>query len=119
MVVEGSVRTGQQVVAEGTSLVVLGHVHSGAEVSADGDIHIYGKLTGRALAGLSGHVRAKIFAGRFNAELVAIGEVFTTCDVGEGGGEGEEGGVRGVVGGPASVSLEEKTGQLLFRTFKV
>lgn len=119
MVVQGSVRTGQQVVAEGTSLVVLGHVHSGAEVSADGDIHIYGKLTGRALAGLSGDVRAKIFAGRFNAELVAIGEVFTTCDVGEGGGEGEEGGVRGVVGGPASVSLEEKTGKLVFGTFKV
>lgn len=52
-VVQGSVRTGQQVVAEGASLVILGHVNSGAEVSADGDIHVYGKLTGRALAGLS------------------------------------------------------------------
>lgn len=45
-VVQGSVRTGQQVFAEGCSLVVLGHVNSGAEVSADGDIHVYGKLTG-------------------------------------------------------------------------
>lgn len=80
MVYEGSVRSGQQVYAEGTSLVVIGAVSSGGEVMADGDIHVYGTLRGRALAGLSGSKSAKIFATRFDAELVGVGDTFTTCD---------------------------------------
>jgi len=100
-------------VAEGASLVILGHVNSGAEVSADGDIHIYGRLTGRALAGLGGDGKSRIFAGKFNAELVAIADVFTTCDFGE---EGEEG---VVLGAPMSVSLDERGGSLVFHSFKV
>ncbi|CAM9339577.1 unnamed protein product, partial [Ectocarpus sp. 12 AP-2014] len=80
MVFKGSVRSGQQVFAEGTSLVVLGAVSSGGEVMADGDIHVYGTLRGRALAGLSGNKSAKIFATRFDAELVGVGESFTTLD---------------------------------------
>lgn len=115
-VIQGSVRTGQQVVAEGASLVILGHVNSGAEVSADGDIHIYGRLSGRALAGLGGDGKSKIFAGKFNAELVAIADVFTTCDFGEEMEEGREG---VVLGAPTSVSLNERGGSLVFYSFKV
>ncbi|GAB5033303.1 septum site-determining protein [Nannochloropsis oceanica] len=115
-VIQGSVRTGQQVVAEGASLVILGHVNSGAEVSADGDIHIYGRLSGRALAGLGGDGKSKIFAGKFNAELVAIADVFTTCDFGEEMEEGREG---VVLGAPTSVSLNERGGSLVFHSFKV
>jgi len=103
-------------VAEGASLVILGHVNSGAEVSADGDIHIYGRLSGRALAGLGGDGKSKIFAGKFNAELVAIADVFTTCDFGEEMEEGREG---VVLGAPTSVSLNERGGSLVFYSFKV
>ncbi|RHY91329.1 hypothetical protein DYB35_004355 [Aphanomyces astaci] len=60
MVVEGSVRTGQQIYAKGQGLVVMGSVNSGAEVLADGDIHIYGMLKGRALAGIGGNSHAKV-----------------------------------------------------------
>lgn len=79
MVHEGHVRSGQQIYAEGRSLVVLGTVNSLGEVLADGDIHIHGALNGRALAGLHGEGRtssAKIFASKFNAELVGIGDSF-------------------------------------------
>jgi septum site-determining protein MinC len=62
MIVHHTVRSGQQVYAENTSLVVFGNVSSGAEVLADGDVHIYGRLQGRALAGLSGNRGAKVRA---------------------------------------------------------
>jgi len=79
---KGHVRSGQQISAENTSLVIMGSVHSGGEVMADGDIYIYGKLRGRALAGLdrarSGECR--IFAQSFDPELVCIGGTFTTVD---------------------------------------
>jgi septum site-determining protein MinC len=58
--VHGTVRSGQQVYAEGRSLVILGGVNEGAEVMADGDIHVYGRLQGRAVAGLSGDRSAKV-----------------------------------------------------------
>lgn len=60
--VHGTVRSGQQVYAEGRSLVVLGGVNEGAEIMADGDIHVYGRLQGRAVAGLSGDRSAKVLA---------------------------------------------------------
>mmetsp|Transcript_3016 Transcript_3016/g.4753 ORF Transcript_3016/g.4753 Transcript_3016/m.4753 type:complete len:156 (+) Transcript_3016:843-1310(+) len=79
---KGHVRSGQQISAENTSLVIMGSVHSGGEVMADGDVYIYGKLRGRALAGLdrarSGECR--IFAQSFDPELVCIGGTFTTVD---------------------------------------
>ena len=69
---DGAVRSGQQIYARDRDLVVTGTVANGAEVIADGDIHIYGGLRGRAMAGAQGDTRARIFIFDFRAELVAI-----------------------------------------------
>jgi septum site-determining protein MinC len=66
------VRSGQQVYAQGRDLVVAASVGAGAEVIADGSIHVYGPLRGRALAGAQGDEKARIFCREFHAELVAI-----------------------------------------------
>ncbi|MFA5590394.1 MAG: septum site-determining protein MinC [Lysobacteraceae bacterium] len=66
------VRSGQQVYAQGRDLVVAANVGAGAEVIADGSIHVYGPLRGRALAGAQGNEKARIFCREFHAELVAI-----------------------------------------------
>lgn len=66
------VRSGQQVYAEQRDLTVLATVGAGAEVLADGSIHIYGALRGRALAGAQGNESARIFCREFHAELVAV-----------------------------------------------
>jgi septum site-determining protein MinC len=66
------VRSGQQVYADSRDLTVLTGVGAGAEVIADGSVHIYGPLRGRALAGAQGNERARIFCREFHAELVAI-----------------------------------------------
>ena len=65
---------------------------------------------------MGGDGKSRIFAGKFNAELVAIADVFTTCDFGEEGEEGREG---VVLGAPTSVSLDEGKGGLVFHSFKV
>ena len=67
-----TVRSGQQVYADNRDLTVLGMVGAGAEVIADGSIHVYGALRGRALAGAQGNAKARIFCREFLAELVAI-----------------------------------------------
>lgn len=69
---EKMVRSGQQVYARGRDLVVAASVGNGAEVIADGSIHIYGRLSGRALAGVQGDVEARIYCSDFRAELVSI-----------------------------------------------
>lgn len=66
------VRSGQQVYAANRDLSVLANIGAGAEVMADGSIHIYGPLRGRALAGAQGWAQARIFCREFHAELVAI-----------------------------------------------
>ena len=66
------VRSGQQVYAQGRDFTVLSTVGAGAEVIADGSIHVYGALRGRALAGAQGDTKARIFCREFHAELVAI-----------------------------------------------
>ncbi len=66
------VRSGQQVYARGRDLVVNAMVANGAEVIADGSIHIYGRLSGRALAGAQGDATARIYCLDFQAELVSI-----------------------------------------------
>jgi septum site-determining protein MinC len=71
--VEQPVRSGQRVYAAGGDLIVLSPVSAGAEVMADGNIHIYGTLRGRALAGVQGNLGARIFCSDLQAELVAIG----------------------------------------------
>ena len=67
-----AVRSGQQVYAENRDLTCLAAVGAGAEVIADGSIHIYGPLRGRALAGAQGNESARIFCREFQAELVAV-----------------------------------------------
>lgn len=66
------VRSGQQVYAQGRDLVLTAQVGAGAEVIADGSIHLYAPLRGRALAGAQGDTRARIFCREFHGELVAI-----------------------------------------------
>ncbi len=66
------VRSGTQIYARGADLVVTAAVSPGAEIMADGNIHVYGALRGRALAGARGDVEARIFCSRFEAELVSI-----------------------------------------------
>eukprot|EP01113_Clastostelium_recurvatum_P004331 TRINITY_DN11905_c0_g3_i2.p1 TRINITY_DN11905_c0_g3~~TRINITY_DN11905_c0_g3_i2.p1 ORF type:complete len:345 (-),score=111.11 TRINITY_DN11905_c0_g3_i2:24-1028(-) len=81
MVIKSSVRSGQQIYARnGSDLIILGNVNPGAEVLADGNIHIYGTLKGRALAGVSGDTQAQIFVDRFEAELVSIGQTYYACE---------------------------------------
>lgn len=74
------VRSGQQLVARGGDLLVLASVSPGAEVLADGHIHIYGALRGRALAGISGDKNARIFCQSLAAELVSIAGVYRLND---------------------------------------
>ena len=69
---DGAVRSGQQIYARDRDLVVTGAIANGAEVIADGSIHIYGSLRGRAMAGAQGDEKARIFISNFHAELVAI-----------------------------------------------
>jgi septum site-determining protein MinC len=66
------VRSGQQVYARGRDLILTKLVANGAEVIADGSIHVYGALRGRALAGAQGDVSARIYCQEFHAELVSI-----------------------------------------------
>ena len=66
------VRSGTQIYARGTDLVVTASVSPGAEIVADGNIHVYGPLRGRALAGASGDTDARIFCSRLEAELVSV-----------------------------------------------
>jgi septum site-determining protein MinC len=66
------VRSGTQIYARGADLVVTAPVGAGAEVVADGNIHVYGPLRGRALAGASGDTEARIFCSRLEAELISI-----------------------------------------------
>ncbi len=66
------VRSGTQIYARGADLIVTAAVSPGAEIMADGNIHVYGPLRGRALAGAAGDAEAQIFCSRFEAELVSI-----------------------------------------------
>lgn len=71
-VITKPVRSGQQIYAQNSDLIVLSTVSQGAELLADGNIHIYGALRGRALAGTNGNEEARIFCQSLEAELVAI-----------------------------------------------
>ncbi len=82
LIIDRPLRSGQQAYARGGDLVVLAAVNAGAEVIADGSIHIYAPLRGRALAGASGETGARIFTTRFEAELVSIAGVYRTFEAG-------------------------------------
>lgn len=79
-VVDRPLRSGQRIYARGGDLVVLGMVSHGAEVIADGNIHVYGPLRGRAIAGANGDVDARIFAAVMEPELVSIAGTYRTTD---------------------------------------
>ncbi|MTH77162.1 septum site-determining protein MinC [Paracoccus aestuariivivens] len=74
------VRSGQTVFADRGDLVIVGPVGSGAEVIATGNIHIYGRLRGRALAGVNGDTSARIFCHALDAELLAIAGLYRTSE---------------------------------------
>jgi septum site-determining protein MinC len=72
MLVDQPVRAGQRIWAQGTDLIIIGTVNRGAEVIADGNIHVYGRLLGRAIAGGQAETEARVFATHFDPELVSI-----------------------------------------------
>ncbi len=82
MFIERPVRSGQQVYARGGDLVLLAGMSSGSEVIADGSIHCYGPLRGRALAGAQGNTSARIIATNFGPEIVSINGVYKTFEQG-------------------------------------
>jgi septum site-determining protein MinC len=81
MVVDKPLRSGQKVYAKGCDLIVLAMVNQGAEVVADGNIHVYATLRGKAMAGASGNTAARIFALSLEAELISIAGIYRTSDV--------------------------------------
>ena len=74
------VRSGQTIFADRGDLIVIGPVGSGAEIIAAGNIHVYGRLRGRALAGVNGDTSARIFCNALDAELLAIAGLYTTSE---------------------------------------
>lgn len=95
--VSDPVRGGQQIYVADGDLIITHQVGAGAEVAADGCVHIYGRLAGRAIAGAQGDTAARIFCRRFEPELVAIAGVYAVAEqlTGE------------AVGKPAQVWLED------------
>ena len=81
LVVDKPLRSGQQVYARGRDLVVMAMVNPGAEVIADGHIHVYAPLRGKAIAGARGNGDARIFALSLEAELISIAGIYRTSDV--------------------------------------
>jgi len=79
-IIDKPLRSGQRVYAAGGDIVVLAAVNPGAEVIADGSIHVYAPLKGRALAGARGDTSARIFTTHLEAELVSIAGVYRTFD---------------------------------------
>ena len=80
MVVDRPLRSGQQVYAKGGDLVVLAAVSFGAEVIADGCIHVYAPLRGKAIAGARGNMDARIFTTHLEPELLSIAGIYRTTD---------------------------------------
>jgi len=80
MVIDKPLRSGQKVYARGGDLVVLAMVNQGAEVVADGNIHVYATLRGKAMAGARGNTQARIFSLCLEPELVSIAGVYRTSE---------------------------------------
>lgn len=79
-IVTTPVRGGQQIYAQGGDLVVLAPVSAGAELLADGNIHVYGPMRGRALAGVKGDAKARIFCQQMGAELFSVAGQYKTAE---------------------------------------
>ena len=84
-VIDKPVRSGQRIYAEGGDLVVLADVNPGGELIADGSIHVYGALRGKALAGARGDTSARVFCTDFDAELVSVAGVYRVFEPGMAG----------------------------------
>lgn len=97
LVIDKPLRSGQQVYAKGGDVVLLAAVNPGAEVIADGSIHVYAPLRGRAIAGAKGYEQARIFATCMEPQLVSIAGTYRTTEVPL---------PADVLGKPASVRLE-------------
>jgi septum site-determining protein MinC len=80
LIINQPVRSGQVVYARGRDLIVIGSVNPGGQVVADGHIHVYGTLRGRAVAGAQGCAEARIFCQRLEAELLAINGIYLVFD---------------------------------------
>lgn len=80
MIIDKPVRSGQKIYARGADLVLLAMVNPGGEVVADGNIHVYAPLRGKAMAGASGNTKARIFSTCMEPELIAIAGVYRTSE---------------------------------------
>ena len=80
MVIDKPLRSGQKVYARGCDLVVLAMVNQGAEVVADGNIHVYAPLRGKAMAGATGNTNARIFSLCLEPELISIAGIYRTSE---------------------------------------
>lgn len=96
LMIRNPVRSGQRVYAQGGDLVVVTSISPGAELLADGHIHVYGALRGRALAGVSGNPEARIFCHSLEAELISIAGYWRV----------REDMPEGLIGKPVQIALE-------------
>jgi septum site-determining protein MinC len=99
LVIDKPLRSGQQVYARGGDVVVTAVVNFGAEVIADGNVHVYAPLRGKAIAGARGNTAARIFTTCMEAELVAIAGIYRTSEVAL---------PEQIAGKPAQISLDGK-----------
>ena len=102
MVIDKPMRSGQKVYARGADLVVLAMVNQGAEIVADGNIHVYAPLRGKAMAGARGNAAARIFSLCLEPELISIAGVYRTSETPL---------PENVAGKPAQVRLSTEGGQ--------
>jgi septum site-determining protein MinC len=82
VILDKPLRSGQRFYAKGSDLIVTAMISAGAEVIADGNIHVYAPLRGRALAGASGDKNARIFTTSLEAELVSVAGLYRTFEAG-------------------------------------
>jgi septum site-determining protein MinC len=80
LVIDKPLRSGQKIYAKGADLVVLAMVNQGAEVVADGNIHVYAPLRGKAMAGARGNTQARIFSICLEPELISIAGIYKTSE---------------------------------------
>lgn len=80
LVIDKPLRSGQKIYARGADLVMLAMVNAGAEVVADGNIHVYAPLRGKAMAGASGNTQARIFSLCMEPELISIAGIYRTSE---------------------------------------
>ena len=80
LIIDKPLRSGQQVYARGRDLVVMAMVNPGAEVIADGHIHVYAPLRGRAIAGARGDVNARIYCTCLEPQLVSVAGIYRTTE---------------------------------------